>query len=592
MDFLIKSREELITFFKKQSVKNMKYILKFVFEYFPEKDRDRLSYFYRGRVDVSYATKPQCINILVELARPAYQQLFYEILTEDLTAKKLYDRLIWYNQPILTQEFIQENRLELPQFKKRRTYDTDRKNLSNRFSFITREVTSYKDEDMLYVGYEIREILKLFYPFPKGYKLLPCKSPQPSHFTYSNEDEILTFIKIIPDMLENNIVIFGKTNEKPLMKSLHILKDATELNEFYTQDGMNLFALDMSIRSLKYYHDKFKFQSSESETLKQLVKYQLENRLDFTISKMFVSHLRGVRFTKDATQHRLFNLARGIISEMPKDDWVSFDNIISHVKIKDIPLDFEYSYKTKEYTIDTDRKTVSVNDNIDELFNKPILKALFFYFGALGLMELMYDKPISFSKSITTKRKPYLSVWDGLKYVRFTELGKYVFGFSKTYTAKNIVIKKAPDLKFDEFKPIISVDKKNIVAIAKLKLFAENFDNNRYILTHNKFFKDCTSLHALRLKIDSFYNKIEKNPPKVFVDFFNNMIKESNLMNQNLKQIVIELKDNKRLLNLFMTNQNLQKLFIKAEGYRIIVLKNDIPKVTKIAKDNGFFVEF
>ena len=61
---------------------------------------------------------------------------------------------------------------------------------------------------------------------------------------------------------------------------------------------------------------------------------------------------------------------------------------------------------------------------------------------------------------------------------------------------------------------------------------------------------------------------------------------------KNLKQIVIELKDNKRLLNLFMTNQNLQKLFIKAEGYRIIVLKNDIPKVTKIAKDNGFFVEF
>jgi hypothetical protein len=70
------------------------------------------------------------------------------------------------------------------------------------------------------------------------------------------------------------------------------------------------------------------------------------------------------------------------------------------------------------------------------------------------------------------------------------------------------------------------------------------------------------------------------------------MIKESNVMNQNLKQIVIELKDNKRLLNLFMTNQNLQKLFIKAEGYRIIVLKNDIPKVTKIVKDNGFFVEF
>ena len=70
------------------------------------------------------------------------------------------------------------------------------------------------------------------------------------------------------------------------------------------------------------------------------------------------------------------------------------------------------------------------------------------------------------------------------------------------------------------------------------------------------------------------------------------MIKESNLLKRNLKQIVIELEDNKRLLNLFMTNQKLQKLFIKAEGYRINVSKDDISKVTKIVKDNGFFVEF
>jgi len=41
-----------------------------------------------------------------------------------------------------------------------------------------------------------------------------------------------------------------------------------------------------------------------------------------------------------------------------------------------------------------------------------------------------------------------------------------------------------------------------------------------------------------------------------------------------------------------MNNHKLQELFIKAEGYRIIVLKENIPKVTKIVKDNGFFVEF
>jgi hypothetical protein len=41
-----------------------------------------------------------------------------------------------------------------------------------------------------------------------------------------------------------------------------------------------------------------------------------------------------------------------------------------------------------------------------------------------------------------------------------------------------------------------------------------------------------------------------------------------------------------------MRNQKLQELLIKAEGYRIIVFKEDVSKITRIVKDNGFFVEF
>jgi len=211
----------------------------------------------------------------------------------------------------------------------------------------------------------------------------------------------------------------------------------------------------------------------------------------------------------------------------------------------------------------------------------------------LGLIELKYNTPVSNYLQIKAKKEEYISIWDGLKYIRFTELGKYVFGFSKKYkplltTPK----KKVSKLKFDEFKPIITVDALDAITIAKLEPFTDKLDNNRYILSYTKFFKDSKNLKALKLKIDNFYKKIEPNPPKVFIEFFENMIKESNLLKRNLKQIVIELKDNKRLLNLFMTNQKLQKLFIKAEGYRIIVLKDDISKVTKIVEDNGFFVEF
>jgi hypothetical protein len=123
-------------------------------------------------------------------------------------------------------------------------------------------------------------------------------------------------------------------------------------------------------------------------------------------------------------------------------------------------------------------------------------------------------------------------------------------------------------------------------------LSQDKLDNNRYILNYSKLFRGCDNLKALKLKIDSFYTKIEKSPPKVFIEFFDKALKNSNLMKKNLKQVVIELEENRELLNLFLSNHKLQELIIKAEGYRIIVLNHDIAKVTKIVKDNGFFVEF
>jgi len=66
-------------------------------------------------------------------------------------------------------------------------------------------------------------------------------------------------------------------------------------------------------------------------------------------------------------------------------------------------------------------------------------------------------------------------------------------------------------------------------------------------LSYSKVFRDCKTYSTLTKKIDGFY--------KIF-------------------------------------DKKLQELIIKASGYRILVLKDNIPKVTKIIKDNGFFIEF
>jgi hypothetical protein len=74
--------------------------------------------------------------------------------------------------------------------------------------------------------------------------------------------------------------------------------------------------------------------------------------------------------------------------------------------------------------------------------------------------------------------------------------------------------------------------------------------------------------------------------------FFDEIKSKSNMLKKDLKQVVIELNNDKRLLNLFMTNKKLQTIIIKASGYRVLVLKDDLSKLTKIVKENGFFIDF
>jgi hypothetical protein len=220
-----------------------------------------------------------------------------------------------------------------------------------------------------------------------------------------------------------------------------------------------------------------------------------------------------------------------------------------------------------------------------------VIGVLFLFLGALGILELRYDEPSSQYDNISLKGQDYISFWDGLKYIRFTQLGLYTLGIIDKYEI-SIDEDNKFELKFDEYKPIITVDKNDTVTIAKLEPFTVAFDSNRYILNHSKVFRDCDSIKALKLKIDSFYENIEKNPPKIFKDFFSTILKNANSLKQNSDEIVIEIKNNKKLLSLFLTNKKLQELIIKASQYRVIVMKKDLSKFTKIVKENGFFINF
>ena len=82
------------------------------------------------------------------------------------------------------------------------------------------------------------------------------------------------------------------------------------------------------------------------------------------------------------------------------------------------------------------------------------------------------------------------------------------------------------------------------------------------------------------------------NLPANFTHFFESIKTDANLIHKEPKFITLKLEKNQKLLNFFMRNERLNRLIVKASGYRILVAKEDLTRVASILKEHGFFVEF
>ncbi|MEA2111415.1 MAG: hypothetical protein U9P71_05140 [Campylobacterota bacterium] len=506
-------------------------------------------------------------------------------------SKYLYASVVWEGEEPDTSFVEAKYNYKFVEPRRVSRYGVEETSQKGRFALLhrlTRERTYWDGEiDVLSVTDSMKMLLKVVLPIPDDFNMTSTKEPINTEHIYSNESGILNFIDIIGDMLSNNLVEIGKTGEKPKAKTLKVLKTTTNIDEFYSAKKLDNFAVDMLTRSFYYYHlANTKFKNSQLDSLKDFVQSEFNGKLYFFISRILVSHLNKVRFDHHYTNEiRLFQTLRLIISQFPLDGWVDIDNILKFSKYRSLEFHFEYDSKTNMYWYkDEDGKEFNCEGKeYYTYFFDPIIKGAFFYLASLGLFEIKYNNLES----------SYISAWDNLKYISFTPLGKYIFGATDSYELpKQSSKSKITTLKFDEFKPIISLQKDDAISKAKLEPFCDNLDDQRLILSHTKIFKDCDGQKALDLKIDAFYKNIEANPPQVFKDFFDEIKQNSNLLTKDLDQIVIELKDNKKLLNLFMNNKKIQDIIVKAQGYRVIVLKSNLAKLTKLVKENGFFVEF
>ncbi len=542
--------------------------------------------------------KANLINLFAELLQDEKFKLeFYKILCVTEESKKLYFALLWEQTAMSKEDSIELLGRDVTTTKYQ-TYGFSGDKLDDEFALVS--FNGRWGRKKLYIDPRIRTILKLIHPAPDDMLMPATENPEKTKYHYSNEENILSVINTISEMYKTNLINIGKTAEKPLAKTLNIIKNTTTHNDFYKTSKIDNLAIDMLVRSFYFYNmDKNVSKIDGLERLKKFIFLQFADRLSYSISRVFFSHLKKVKYDPYSNnEKKIFSLLKEIIKAMPKDAWVESNQLINFCTYRDISIDLDSEYETTKYFLDVnpidgnewDNKIYAEDDNYNAIILEPVIKALFFYLGALGAVELKYDDPVS-SRKLTAKAKPYISLWDGLRYVKLTDLGKYLFGFTKNYKVKK-VINNHSKVKFDEYKPVITIEKSNFIMIAKLEPYTELHDNNKYTLSYKKIFQGCSTKKLLKIKIDNFYTLFDEPIPVLYDNYFDDILSRANLLKTNSDQIVIELKNDKRLLDLFMQNKKIQEFIIKASGYRVIVSNANLQKLSRIVKDNGFFIEF
>ena len=305
---------------------------------------------------------------------------------------------------------------------------------------------------------------------------------------------------------------------------------------------------------------------------------------------LYLNYLKGVRKIGKENDEikRAIKSVKEAVMEMPDDKPVSVDNIIKYILYRDKfieILDLKEVYENIYINeANYERTKILSYFKYKAYIIEPFIKSILFILSALGVLEIYYDLP-SENNALYLKHG-YLSKFDGIKAVKFTNLGRYIFDRSTKY-----------DFKEEEEGEAILEDDRLIVTImgdAPVKmLFLENsgikIAENKFKITQESFLKKTFSKKDILSKIAEFKKKIQSELPDIWKSFFEEILKKMEYVQVVPEYRVLKLEQDKNLINLITKDRRIAGMILKAENFHILIKESDIEKLSEILKENGYF---
>jgi len=455
---------------------------------------------------------------------------------------------------------------------------------------------SNQENSFVSLSDELRKILKKHLPLPEGYEMLPLDTIKKTDFIHENNALILRQINLFIAYIKQGNLKFSKNQNKVMKGSIKEMARCCSIKEFYDNDMEYIktqLIIDFltaasteriidPIKGLKQLFDNF-------FNCKDLKKYQMRNLL---------FHIKGdanyYYYNYEQQEEKVRLSILNLLKVMSDYHWYAMENMINYCCYRDMNLDLvdravanRYLYYNKTFRYGHERVMISDGIYKDALII-PLVKSVMFLFSAFGLVDIAYNLPEN--PFLQEKEHKYLSVFDGLQYVRLTRLGAFVLGLTKEYTMEGIEEQKA-NLILDEGRLLIHMEGEDVLKRLALEKIGEKMSNAHYRVDYNSFLKECFCEKDIQQKITLFKDYISSKPPQIWQNFLDGILKKINPLTIEKEMTVYKLIPDKELISLIATDELLKKYILKAEDCRILIKAANINKIKKRLGELGYFVD-
>lgn len=416
----------------------------------------------------------------------------------------------------------------------------------------------------------------------------------------SYEKEILENIHLLYEMRKNQDIRLG-TNGKILKAVMSFFEKTVPLKEIYennkTEDEKRI-KTELLIKIFSALQIKnIIYKENPEEMLKEIVtkifsedafiegEYYYGKKYSINFAKTILSNLKVNLHTYEVEQaENYFNALKYIFTEISSKEWISIETVVTFLIVNDMePFTYSKSFTTnilRDNNLYPYRDRETTEKNIFKFVLFPFTKGMMALMAILGVVEIGYDDREE------TKNKEQNSPYNGIKFIKLTELGKYLLGITDSYEFEQE--KSTMEIALSEKELIMSVtgiDRRKEIVISKI---AEQTGTNLFKVNNKTLFAGCSKKEDVKSKIDNF-KRVAGELPENWKNYFDKIIKGFNPLEKIENRVVFKIRDDKELINIIANDERLKKVILKAEKYHIVVDAYHLPYVESILKEYGYF---